>query len=191
MGSRALVRSHRMILFLTSVLDSIHKERAIPLPQMALYGNAAVLSSAMSAVDCISGYGLLQTTRFRQRLLERPVQLKGPELDNFERRPARSTLGALPQFGRGLEAHFSMTLRADRLQHFFDRSDWPSSVLPGQTLSPSCAIAVAQPCKARSNRPPSIPSLYNPWRESHRGGIRLAVMANGRDAVEGGSTQAG
>jgi hypothetical protein len=158
---------------------STHKERAIPLPQMALHGNAAILSSAMSAAVRISGYGLLQTTRFRQRLLERPIQLEGPELDHLERRPAGSAFRSLPQLRHSLETHLRMTIRAGSLQHL---------LASGEGRPPftrTNLIAILRKCRGPTvqrafESPPKHIIFVQPVAGRPKGRIRLAVMATCR-----------
>lgn len=136
---------------------------------MALHGNAAHHCSAALWADRISGYGLLHMTRFLQRLLEGPVELEGPQIDDFEYRPARSAFGALSKLGSRFEWHLAMALRASSLLHG-PPGEYARPALTGGTLSPSCANRIVQMCKVRTNSPHIIPSLYNPWRRRSGGG---------------------
>src|SRR4030042_3849923 len=102
---------------------------------MALHGNAASPCSAALSADRISGYGLLHTTRFLQRLLKGPVELEGPQLHDFECRPARGALGSPSKLGRRSEWHLAMALRAGSLQHD-PPGDLAPPVITGGTLSP-------------------------------------------------------
>src|SRR4030042_3496228 len=110
---------------------------------MALHGNAASPCSAALSADRISGYGLLHTTRFLQRLLEGPVELEGPQLDDFECRPARGAHGALSKSGSRFEWHLAMALGASSLQNDPPGDSVPP-LLTGGTLSPSCANRIVQ-----------------------------------------------